>query len=354
MYSIMRPWVPKTKPNVAIVGEAAGAQEQIAGFPFVGSSGQELMEMLKLAGHNPKHCYFTNVFMDNRPPNNNIETFFCKKLQAQQALGSTYPYGPYKIGKYLHPDYFYELDRLYEELKQLDCNLIVTVGATSTWAITGTSKISQVRGSITYNNQINKKILPTYHPAAVMRQWKLRYITISDFIKARREMQSPELFLPERQVWINPTISDLKDFYQQHIAGSKLLAVDVENTQQFITHISFAPDPYNVLVIPFYDRTQEDGLYWQSHAEHKHAWAFVKSIMEDKNLPKCGQNFMHDMQLLWFRHGIRTYNLEHDTMLQAHAIAPEMPKNLGFLGSIYTNEQSWKQLSKVETGKRED
>jgi hypothetical protein len=39
-----------------------------------------------------------------------------------------------------------------------------------------------------------------------------------------------------------------------------------------------------------------------------------------------------------------------------HALFPELPKSLGFMGSIYTNESSWKLLRerKSDSNKRED
>jgi len=35
-------------------------------------------------------------------------------------------------------------------------------------------------------------------------------------------------------------------------------------------------------------------------------------------------------------------NAEHDTMLLSHALHPESPKGLAFLGSVYTDESAWK------------
>jgi hypothetical protein len=51
------------------------------------------------------------------------------------------------------------------------------------------------------------------------------------------------------------------------------------------------------------------------------------------------------MQWLW-RAGCPVRNARDDTMLLHHALYPEMPKSLGFLGSIYTEEASWKLLRK--------
>jgi hypothetical protein len=48
-------------------------------------------------------------------------------------------------------------------------------------------------------------------------------------------------------------------------------------------------------------------------------------------------------------------SFEDDTMLLHHALYPEMQKDLGFLGSIYTNEASWKiNHKKKDTVKEQD
>jgi len=44
-----------------------------------------------------------------------------------------------------------------------------------------------------------------------------------------------------------------------------------------------------------------------------------------------------------------------DTMLLHHALQPESLKSLGFLGSVYSDEGSWKQLRRGRTTiKRDD
>ena len=67
-----------------------------------------------------------------------------------------------------------------------------------------------------------------------------------------------------------------------------------------------------------------------------------------------GQNFLFDIHFLWRTVGITVPNATDDTMLLHHALQPEMEKGLGFLGSIYTREPSWKVMRKTGTTKRED
>jgi DNA polymerase I-like protein with 3'-5' exonuclease and polymerase domains len=57
---------------------------------------------------------------------------------------------------------------------------------------------------------------------------------------------------------------------------------------------------------------------------------------------KVFQNGLFDMHRLWRTYGIPVNNAEHDTMLLSHALQPESPKGLAFLGSVYTDESSWK------------
>ena len=67
-----------------------------------------------------------------------------------------------------------------------------------------------------------------------------------------------------------------------------------------------------------------------------------------------GQNFLYDINHLWANYGITVPHATNDTMLLHHALQPEMQKGLGFLGSLYTNEASWKFMRHSETIKRED
>ena len=52
--------------------------------------------------------------------------------------------------------------------------------------------------------------------------------------------------------------------------------------------------------------------------------------------------------------GIACRGAAEDTMLLHHALQPEMEKGLAFLGSVYTDEATWKFMSKVDTLKKED
>jgi hypothetical protein len=62
--------------------------------------------------------------------------------------------------------------------------------------------------------------------------------------------------------------------------------------------------------------------------------------------PCVFQNGLYDMSQLWRHNGIPTVHDTEDTMLMHHAYMPELPKGLGFLATLYSEEASWKQMAK--------
>jgi uracil-DNA glycosylase len=194
---------------------------------------------------------------------------------------------------------------------------------------------------------VSLKLLPTYHPAAVLRAWHWRVIVLADLLKAARERRSPAIVRPVRAIRISPSIGEVEEWTWRALRGNAsgppatLLAPDIETLNGQIRCIGFARSVNDVLVVPFVARLT-GGSYWGDEGDELRAWACVRALLESP-IPKVGQNFLFDLQYLT-RYGIHARNVLHDTMLLHHALFPEMQKGLGFLGSVYTNEQSWKML----------
>lgn len=332
-------------PNIIIVGEAYGAEEELHRRPFVGPAGKQLDSLLKSAGINRDECYLTNVFNLRPKPSNDIRNLCGPKDQGivgRPALTD---------GKFVRKEFECELGRLDRELKSTPHNLILALGNTATWFLLGSGRISKIRGTIT--DSPYGKVLPTYHPSAVLREWSLRPVTIMDLRKAAREALFPEIRRPVRHVWIQPTLADLETFYEDHLLPARRIAFDIETAGDQITCIGFAPSPAIALVVPFSDLRTASGSYWPTPSAERLAWDWVKRVLALPQ-PKVGQNFIYDMHFLWRRYGITVNNPADDTMLLHHALHPESEKGLGYLGSIYSNESSWKLMRKSETIKRDD
>lgn len=365
--------------DIVLVGEAWGESEAKIGKPFVGSAGVELLRMLneseiitltsedqgfisKYYKTNDPHMLDmvwslhpevmrTNV-INKRPPSNAIEAFCGPKI------GGIRGYPALIKGKHLRSEYIPELERLADELTNADPNLIIALGNTALWALSGNVGVSKLRGTtlLSTHTATGFKVLATYHPAAVLRQWELRPTTIADLMKAKRESAYPEIRRPLREIWIEPTLEDLETFYAQHIQGCEILSVDIETSGNRITCIGFSPSNSLALVVPFTNSRRKSGAYWTSHGDESSAWALIKRILGDGSIKKLFQNGIYDITFLWKSYGIKTYGAEHDTMLLHHSLQPEALKGLGFLGSIYgQGEAAWKQMrGKVQTIKGED
>lgn len=338
------------KNKLLILGEAWGVEELRARSPFIGSSGWELNKLLAEAGIYRANCYLTNVF-NLHPPGNRIEAFCGGKAEGING------YPALLTGKYVLREFTPELSRLGDEILDVDPHLILCLGNTAMWAMLGKTAISKLRGSTAPSTHTvsGYKILPTYHPAAILRQWELRPTVVADLMKAEREQHFPDIRRPKREVWIEPTLEDIDEFDRRHIQSATRLAVDIETSGNLITCIGFAPSKSLALVIPFSDNSKPGNSYWSTQAHEHSAWKAVREILERRRPPKVFQNGLYDIAFLWRAYGIRTYGVEDDTMLLHHALQPESLKGLGFLGSIYTDEGSWKQMrTKHETIKRDD
>lgn len=335
--------------KIALVGEAWGEQEAVLRQPFVGPAGYALTKMLEEAGIRRADCFLTNVF-NLRPERNDIETLCVPKSEDRSQLP------PLRNGKYLSSQYLPELDRLNSELTGASPNITVALGGTAAWALLGDSRISKLRGTVTAGVR-GKKVLPTFHPAAILRQWDLRPVTILDLMKARRESEFPEIRRPERTIYIEPSLEDMEWFYETHLVPAKRISIDIETSGRQITEIGFAPSPSVAMVIPFWDKRALDrgGSYWPDLDTELRAWDWVRRAC-DLPQPKVGQNFLYDLTFLWAGYGIAVRNPFDDTMLAHHSLQPESEKGLGFLGSVYTNESSWKLMRArgKTTIKRED
>lgn len=324
--------------TIAIIGEAWDEHEEREQTPFIGPSGYELTRMLSEAGIHRADCFLTNVF--NRRPRRNDIADFC----GERSEGI--PGYPYLVkGKYVRREFQPEIDRLQKELLDVNPNLILALGNTALWALLGTTGISKIRGTVSTSTHTVSgfKVLPTYHPAAILRQWELRAVTVLDFLKAKRESAFPEVIRPEREIWIEPTLEDLDEFWARYIEGARRIAVDIETAGQQITCIGFAPSSNISLVIPFTDKNGTRGSYWSTRESELEAWEFVRRVLQHPS-EKIFQNGTFDISFLWRAYGLKVRNPVHDTLLLHHALQPESPKGLAFLGSCYTNEPAWKMM----------
>lgn len=148
---------------VMFVGEAPGAEEDRLGRPFVGPAGKLLDRLLAFAGFSRAEVYITNV-VKCRPPGN--------RLPRPQETAACRPY-------------------LLEQIRLIRPRIIVCLGALAAQALVDPgARITRVRGR--WFERDGVRVLPTFHPAAVLRdRTKLRPVALDfkNLARAWRELE---------------------------------------------------------------------------------------------------------------------------------------------------------------------
>jgi DNA polymerase len=156
-------------PLMAFVGEAPGADEIRLGRPFVGRAGQLLDRVLGQVRIDRDRCLIANVFR-YRPPDNKIGHFFASRRRAA-AEGDPLAEHRGKMGaEFCRARYATELEALGKALTEAAPPVIVALGRTPLWALTGLNGITAVRGRILENRLSPAPVIATFHPSFVMRQ----------------------------------------------------------------------------------------------------------------------------------------------------------------------------------------
>lgn len=343
---MLGPVVPPSGPcpnRIAILGEAPGEDDSRYGVPFASTAGKELRRMLEHIGTSLDNIYCLNVF-DRRPPGGDLAYFTTDNPSAaSRALGplTTEPTA------WLADEYLPRLSELSAQLVACAPNVIVAVGNTAAWFLLRRQGISSLRGSVHTCSLGGRtvKVLPTYHPAAVLRQYSLRTISICDLEKALAEATTPDLRYDYAEIWTEPSLDDLEEFGRKHMDNASICALDVETRRGQITCLGLAPSRGVAIVVPFWSGTSARG-YWVDYGAELRARRWLGHYIESPTLAKVTQNGLYDIQYL-IAEGWKPRGFTEDTMLMHHSLWSELPKSLEHLGATFTNFRAWKGIHRI-------
>lgn len=149
--------------DVLFLGEAPGSEEDKQGMPFVGQSGQLLDKILATVGLDREKVYITNI-LPWRPPGNRAPT------GSEIAL-----FRPYVL----------------KHIALINPKLVVCLGGTATKALLETTLgIMQLRGKFTKIPELDAQILPTFHPAFLLRSPSQKREVWLDFLNIKHFLKS--------------------------------------------------------------------------------------------------------------------------------------------------------------------
>jgi uracil-DNA glycosylase family 4 len=351
--------------RVVLVGEAWGANEAQQRRPFVGHSGQELDRMLKEAGLSREAILCTNL-VHTQPPSNDFTHFLVsnKEAKAHDQYHGIHP----------KPILSQGINNLWNLLNHVRPELVIAAGNWPLHILTEhgspTTKagykvpggISSWRGSQTYSrlptggsqwasSHDRLNVLPIVHPAAIIREWGLRHITVHDLRSRAARFLKGELFWDEPEVndVFRPTFQEVMCSLNQCIAIIQIkklrLAVDIETVQKrFISCIGLGDDRF-ALCIPFFYFDQHLVKSYWTLEEELEIWSRLHVLLTSPNLEIVGQNFIYDSLFIKRYSGIDAF-VSFDTMVAHHLLYPGTPKGLHYLSSLYCDHHCyWKDES---------
>lgn len=330
MTVIVRPDGP-IPAKIMLVGEAPGVDEERVGTPFVGVSGQELNRMLNEAGISRNECFTTNV-VRIRPPNNDLNAFIAKAKKDVTPAHREYR------GKWCLPPVIEGANLLAKEIQMVKPNVVVAIGQTALWALTGISGITKWRGSMLYSDADmgRVKCVPTYHPAAVLREWSWRAVAVSDLRRAAQYRNGGEYPKPNWRFIIRPTAERVQTtlglLLVRLAEGPLRLSFDLETRAGHIACAGLSWTLLDAICVPFMCVESRDG-YWNAEHEGEIVW-MLRKVLCHPNAEVVGQNILYDSQYTW-RHWHFVPNVKQDCMISQHSIFSDLPKSLAFQASMY-------------------
>lgn len=312
-----------------IIGEAPSYDEEITLKPFTGPSGRELDKLCRDSGLNRHDCWLTNVskyMVPSSPKGKNIPFH----IRAKQ------------VGINLDE----QISDLRNEINQINPNIILALGGSALWALTGKNGIEKYRGSILPG--MGHKVVGTYHPAHLLHMggeisgyWQ-RQVMVFDFKRVLTQSSFPEIIRPVRSLNVCQNSAQLFDFIQRH-KGMNRPAVDIEARGFCIpVCIGLAYTKHEGLTVPLWN---VEGISDIPDADLVNCWILLAKLLAESHVR--GSNFNYDRDKIK-RLGFIVRSLYSDTMLKSFCINPELPKNLGFNTSIYTEEPYYKDEGMYE------
>lgn len=337
--------------KIVIVGESPGATEVKLGQPFIGPSGALLRAMLAEVGIDEREVYITNAFK-------------CLPPRSRDEYGNRVKDGVLNdAARACH-------DNLIEELSAYPRDLIITMGSASSRSLSEVwgMSITKARGQMLDSALATYGVLPTLHPAYILRNPAATPQLRTDLLKAKHLLSGGTYPKPTVKYIVLETKRQIDQFIYKHIitpnpeARRWQLVSDIEGTgldryADKFRCIAFAP-------IHSLKPNGENTAYIVTGAENgelvKHLFrampAYVEwvwhngkfdtSFLRAKGIPREQCRVDHDTMLLSYsldetggRHSLEQCLVDH---LNLPAYKDEINANVG-------KKKKWKTFADVPT-----
>tara|TARA_R110002051_G_scaffold156492_1_gene228255 strand:+ start:16248 stop:18707 length:2460 start_codon:yes stop_codon:yes gene_type:complete len=326
------------KDQIVIIGESPGGHETMERRPFVGPAGMELQDALDSVGVGRDECQLNNAIAC-QPEGKDLEAHLIqasRRNKKRKKAGEELLLTPMAAchGRLLND---------IEGFKKIIC-----LGGRAASAIRGRyQSITSLRGGCETIAMPWGDVAVSYtlHPNFVLRSPKWRPVFQNDIAKALR-------FFSGKLTWADPEVvfprseSEVLTCLTRLRKEGKPIAYDVETDAKNpllakLRCIGFANEDF-AFVVPLLSIDGRTKAY-SSQAEWDRVADLLREFLVNCPEPLIGHNAgQYDRLVVEKQLGI-TPSLRADTLLLHLLTDNEMPHNLGFVGSFYTDfTESWK------------
>lgn len=319
-------WYGCHEPDILIVGEAPGRDEDRFGRPFIGKSGSLLKDCLEKAGISLDRVAFSNI------------------VQCIPYLDPSYPYDG------VRPPTDMEMrtcsTRLLREIVHLRPRVIVPVGGTSGWFFLRSPgqkktawKITEKRGRIgeVRIGGVNYPVVPTIHPASVLRSPSQEPQFVNDLRVALRVSQGtyghglPKTVVAENTSHALEIIQACEKAYDE--GRTKHVSFDLETTSFFpwdknarILGIALAYERGTGYYIPVdhhgVGRVPLDSLPQFTLLDRRRVLDAFKRLIS--RVPMSNQNIKFDIVWIMYLWGMEPSEVYADPLTMSHLLFGEL------------------------------
>ncbi len=355
------PVPPESNPHatIAIIGEAPGEHEVREGRPFVGPSGTEITQALHNVGILRGQLHIDNVLLC-RPPNNKLSAVLAKIQKRNRDIKEENRHrlacGDAPLPMVPTPQECCT-PRLFSSIQSY--RHIIVAGSVASRALIGPTSIMDLRGGMItaywHEGRLRLlepgsepppgfpevKILPTLHPSFVMRARRWTPVFRADLARAARWFNGA-IEWEEPVIHYNPPIEFVEAFlsrpeqvwtYDTETDGIEPLTANLRTVQV---------GTKNEVLIVAYLGVDGSTHFYTPEQEQRLSRAFNGFFANPKTVKFGWNNIAYDSHLIRRFFGVRDIPGHLDGILLHRLKESELPHNLGFVATYYTDAPQWK------------
>lgn len=324
--------------EIMLIADCATPEDIASGEALSGSQEGMLRSLLNERGLNINETWRTCLFKDKTAK---------EKLNQKNKRDKDKGYEELKLE---FPGFSQQIQ---SEIEGIQPNIIVPLGEYSFQHLSGLKSIYKYRGSILslredyrqlYKDSKIPKVIPTFGPGIINENWTSKAYVSIDYSKIAKYKNFYREVKPDGILWIAKSSDEFSTYLKRVNWKDNFLVFDIETVFGIPVCISFCFDENEAVCVPLEDYEAIDT------ANRILLWQQVAKVLE-ASIEKVNQNIKYDQTIMERFHFRVNCVSGNDTVLRAGLLYPELPKNLGFLTSIYTEMPYHKDEGKNEKDK---